>query len=128
MTDTILDAKQMAEIAQKYVDIICSHDLEAMCDLFAPDAIQEDPVGGEIRAGIDAIREFYTGVLSHNIKAELIGSARCAGNSLAFPMTVTVGEEDSQVRLETINVYEFSKDGKFQSMKAYWGVDNCSSV
>ncbi len=128
MTDTILDAKQMAEIAQRYVDIISSHDLEAMCNLFAPDAMQEDPVGGEPRIGIDAIREFYTGVLSHNIKAELIGSARCAGNSLAFPMAVTLGDEGSQVKLETINVYEFNKDGKFTSMKAYWGADNCSSV
>jgi len=48
MTGDILDAKQLAECAQRYVDLISSHDIDALCGLFAADAIQEDPVGHEI--------------------------------------------------------------------------------
>ena len=128
MTDVTLDAKQMAEVAQRYVDIISSHDIEAMCNLFAADAIQEDPVGDEPHIGIDAIREFFQVGFSHDIKAELTGSARCAGNAVAFPLSVTFGAEGSQMKLEAIDVFEFNEDGKIQSMKAYWGADNCSAL
>ena len=123
-----MDTSQMAECAQRYVDAISSHDIEALCSLFAADAIQEDPVGNEPRIGIDAIREFFQAGSSHIIKAELMGSARCAGNALAFPLAVIFGAEGSEMKLEAIDVFEFNKDGKIQSMKAYWGADNCSSL
>jgi len=123
-----MDTSQMAECAQRYVDAISSHDIEALCSLFAADAIQEDPVGNEPRIGIDAIREFFQAGSSHIIKAELMGSARCAGNALAFPLAVIFGAEGSEMKLEAIDVFEFNEDGKIQSMKAYWGADNCSSL
>ena len=123
-----MDTSQMAECAQRYVDAISSHDIEALCRLFAADAIQEDPVGDEPHIGVDAIREFFQAGSSHIIKAELMGSARCAGNALAFPLAVIFGAEGSEMKLEAIDVFEFNEDGKIQSMKAYWGADNCSSL
>ncbi|NQT71818.1 MAG: nuclear transport factor 2 family protein [Chloroflexi bacterium] len=128
MTGDILDAKQLAECAQRYVDLISSHDIDALCGLFAADAIQEDPVGHEPHIGIDAIREFFLVGFSADIKAELTGSPRCAGNAVAFPLSVTFGVGDSVMKLEAIDVFEFNDEGKIQTMKAYWGADNCSSL
>jgi steroid delta-isomerase len=123
-----MDTNQMAECAQRYVDAISSHDIEAVCSFFAADAIQEDPVGHEPYIGLDAIREFFMIGFSADIKAELIGSARCAGNAVAFPLSVTFGAGDAVMKLEAIDVFEFNEAGKIQSMKAYWGPENCSSL
>ncbi len=123
-----MDNGQMADIARQYVELISSHDVDAMCELFADDAHQEDPVGNEPNIGIDAIREFYTHVLSSNIQAELTGSTRCAGNSVAFPFDAFLGMEGSNLKLEVIMVFEFNAEGKIKTMKAYWGAENCAEV
>ncbi len=123
-----MDNSQMADVAKRYIGIISSHDLEAMCSLFAEDAYQEDPVGNEPNIGIDAIREFYTHVLSSDIRAELTGSMRCAGNSVAFPFDVFLGMEGSKMKLDVIIVFEFNEEGKIKTMKAYWGPENLSEI
>jgi len=123
-----MDNSQMTEVAKRYIEIINSHDLEAMCSLFDKDAYQEDPVGNEPNIGIDAIRDFYTHVLSSDIQAELTGSTRCAGNALAFPFDAFLGMEGANLKLEVIMVFEFNEEGKIKTMKAYWGAENCSEV
>ncbi len=123
-----MDNSQMAGIAQRYVEIVSSHDIEAMCGLFARDAYQEDPVGHEPHIGIDAIREFFQAGFSHIAKAELTGSIHCAGNTVAFPLAVIIDAGGSQLRLDAIDVFEFNEEGNIQTMKAYWGPENCSEV
>ena len=123
-----MDNSQLAAIATKYVETINSHNVNAMCSLFANDAYQEDPVGSEPNIGIDAIREFYSHVLSSDIRAELTGSTRCAGNSVAFPFDAIVGMESSVFRLEVIMVFEINDEVKITTMKAYWGPENLSAV
>lgn len=123
-----MDNSQMAGVAGRYVEIISSHDLDAMCDLFADDAYQEDPVGHEPNVGIGAIREFYTHVFASDIRAELSGNIRCAGNSVAFPFDVFLGMEGSNLKLEVIMVFEFNDKGKIKTMKAYWGPENLTEV
>ncbi len=123
-----MDNNQMAEVAKRDIEIITSHDLEGMCSLFADDAYQEDPVGNEPNIGMDAIRDFYTHVLSSDIQAELTGSIRCAGNSVAFPFDVVLGMQGTNLKLEVIIVFEFNEAGKIKTMKAYWGAENCSEV
>lgn len=123
-----MDNAQMAQIPKRYVEIVSSHDIEAMCSLFAADAIQEDPVGHDPHIGIEAIRDFFMVGFSADIKAELIGAPRCAGNSVAFPLAVTFAAGDSRLKLEAIDVFDFNEEGKIKSMKAYWGAENCSEV
>jgi len=119
---------QMVEVARSYVELITSHDVDAICSLFADDAYQEDPVGNEPNIGIDAIREFYEHVLASDIRAELTGDFRCAGNSVAFPFEVTIGMEGARFKLEVIIVFEIAEGGKIETMKAYWGPENLSQV
>jgi len=118
----------MVESVQRYIDALSSHDIVTIGELFDEQASLEDPVGSEPLVGSDAIREWYMNGFSMNIKAQLTGNVRCAGNSAAFPFFVTLGSGSSVTKLESIDVFEFGEDGKIRTMKAYWGPENCSSV
>jgi len=128
MTDGILDNNQMADVARRYIEAVTSHDLDGVSALFAADAVQEDPVGHEPHVGIDAIREFFKVGFVADIRGELAGSVLCAPNAIAFPLAVTFKAGDSTLKLEAIDVFEFNEEGKIQSMKAYWGAENCREV
>ena len=51
-------SQEIQNIVHSYVDMMCSDDIEGIMDLYAVDATAEDPVGGEVKQGIDALREF----------------------------------------------------------------------
>jgi len=123
-----MDNSEMAAVATKYIAEINSHDVDAMCALFADDAYQEDPVGNEPNIGINAIREFYEHVLSSDIRAESTGNVRCAGDSVAFPFNAFIGMAGARFKLEVILVFGFNDAGKIKTMKAYWGPENLSEV
>lgn len=115
-----MDATRKSEIAKQYLAAVSDGDVATIRAMYATDAILEDPVGSDLREGIEAICEFYEQGAQMNVSAELTGAPRCAGNTVAFPFKVKVGE----MTIEVIDVFEFNTDGKIQSMKAYWGPDN----
>ena len=86
-------------------------------EIYADDAVVEDPVGSEPYIGIDAIVGFYEGAFATGAKIALSGDVRCAGNAAAFPFKVLMEGVD----ISPIDVFEFNAEGKVQSMKAYWG-------
>lgn len=72
--------------------------------------------------GIEAIKAFYKSAFDMNVKLELNGKPRCAGNSVAFSFDVVM----TGMKISPIDVFELNADGKVQSMKAYWSADNMS--
>ena len=115
-----MDAASKIEVANQYMSAVSEGDVAAIREMYAIDAILEDPVGSELREGIDAICEFYQLGAQMSVTAQLTGAPRCAGNAVAFPFKVEVGE----MTIEVIDVFEFNAEGKIQSMKAYWGPEN----
>ena len=69
----------------KYVEAFDKADMSLIREIYADDAIVEDPVGTDVHEGIDAVCAFYEGALSSGCKLELTGDPRCAGNAVAFP-------------------------------------------
>ena len=59
--------------------------LELIREIFADNAVIEDPVGTEPKEGIDAIMEFYSQSFEMKAKLSLNGPSRSAGNSVVFP-------------------------------------------
>lgn len=106
----------------QYVEAFDKADMSLIKELFAADAVVEDPVGTEPHKGIDAICAFYEQGFSMGAKLSLNEDPRCAGNSVAFSFTVTVGA----MKIQPIDVFEFNEQGKVVSMKAYWGPENTS--
>jgi steroid delta-isomerase len=106
----------------KYVEAFEKADMSIIREIFADDAVVEDPVGSDPHKGIEEICGFYEQGFSMHAKLSLNEEPRCAGNSVAFSFTVTVGE----MKIQPIDVFEFNEQGKVASMKAYWGPENTS--
>ena len=115
-TATLLKAVEM------YVQAFDKADLNIIREIYAEDAILEDPVGSPARHGIEEILEFYKAGLAAGIKLRLNGKPRCAGNSVAFAFDGVM----KNMTISPIDVFELNADGKIQHMRAYWGPENVS--
>ena len=115
-----MDARDKIAVVHQYVEAFDKQDLGIIRDIYADDAVVEDPVGSDAHVGIDAVCAFYEGALAAGVKLGLTGSPRCAGNAVAFPFQVQM----PGMAIEVIDVFEFNEAGKVVSMKAYWGPEN----
>ena len=104
----------------KYIEAFAKGDMEIIRELYADNAVVEDPVGSDPYIGIDAIVGFYSASLGSEVTLELTGTPRCSGNAVAFPFRAVIGE----MKIEIIDVFEFNDVGKVIGMKAYWGPEN----
>ena len=118
-----MDVKDKLEVVDKYVEAFDKADTAIIKEMFAADAIVEDPVGSDVHNGIEAICTFYDGALASGAKLVKTGPPRCAGNSVAFPFQVTM----PGMTIDVIDVFEFNEAGKVVSMKAYWGPENLTA-
>ncbi|MEH6549234.1 MAG: nuclear transport factor 2 family protein [Pseudomonadales bacterium] len=115
-----MEASEKIAVVEKYVRSFDESSLELIKEIFADDAIVEDPVGTEQRNGIGAIAEFYKTGFEANAKLELTSKPRCAGNSVAFSFDVVM----TGMKISVTDVFEFNDAGKVVLMKAYWGPEN----
>ena len=115
-----MHAADKIAVVEKYIQAFANNDISLIKEIYAEDATVEDPVGSEVRHGIAAIVEFYQQGFGAGAKLELTGPARCAGNAVAFPFSVSV----ASMKIDVIDVFEFNIGGKVASMKAYWGPEN----
>ncbi|WP_028479597.1 nuclear transport factor 2 family protein [Nocardia sp. CNY236] len=118
-------ATQIRDVVEQYVKLVASGPIEDIVELYAPDAVVEDPVGTPPKQGHAAIREFYEMLTPLDRETELRPeNIRIAGNAAAFSFTVvtTVGEQ--RIVVSPIDVMEFDDEGRICRMRAYWGEDN----
>lgn len=118
-----MDASAKIATVEKYVEAFDKQSMDLIREIYADDAVIEDPVGTDPYRGIEAICGFYEGGLGAGAKLVLTGPVRCAGNAAAFPFQVVMGE----MVINIIDVFEFNDAGKVTSMKAYWGPESMAS-
>ena len=119
-------AEDITQIVTRYLDFVSTGQPDEIAALYADDATVEDPVGGEVHIGRQAIRGFY-GTLE-NVKAQTeVLTLRALGNEAAFYWTLTTDFGGSGTRIDIISVMTFDDDGNIASMKAYWGQDNVTN-
>ena len=115
----------------RYISLVAKGSADDLAELYAEDAIVEDPVGGgEVHIGRQAIHGFYSGLASADgveREAELV-TLRVAGNEAAFQFRLTVGAGEHRILIEPIDVMVFGEDGKVAAMKAYWSPDNVTQL
>lgn len=115
-----MEVQDKIAAVHQYVEAFEKGDINLIKDLYATDATVEDPVGSELHVGAEAVFTFYQGAIQSGVKLELLGTPRCAGNSVAFPFLVKA----PGMTIEVIDVFEFNSAGKVCSMRAYWGPEN----
>jgi steroid Delta-isomerase len=120
-------AEDIADAVNRYIGLLAKGSAADIAELYARDATVEDPVGGEVHIGRQAIRGFYAAVENAERECELV-SLRVAGNEAAFQFRLTVKGGDSGIVIEPIDVMAFGDDGKVTAMKAYWSADNVTQL
>jgi steroid delta-isomerase len=111
--------EDITNAVNRYLELVANGTADEIAGLYADDATVEDPVGGEVHIGRQAIHGFYKNI--ENIpRATELRSLRVAGHEAAFMFTITVGGDGGKMRIEPIDVMVFNADGKIATMKAYW--------
>jgi steroid delta-isomerase len=120
-------AEVIADTVNRYISLVAKGSADDIADLYADDATVEDPVGGEVHIGRQAIRGFYSAVEDAERECELV-SLRIAGNEAAFQFRLTVKAGDGGMVIEPIDVIVVNDDGKVTAMKAYWSAENVAQL
>ncbi|HEY5149970.1 MAG TPA: SgcJ/EcaC family oxidoreductase [Mycobacterium sp.] len=116
-------AEQITQTVHQYLDFVAKGDPDQIAALYAVDATVEDPVGGEVHIGRQAIRNFYTAVENASSQTD-VETLRVLGHEAAFYWTLTI----HGMRISIISVMTFDDEAKIASMKAYWGPENITTV
>jgi steroid delta-isomerase len=123
-------AEHITDTVNRYISLIAKGSADDLVELYADDATVEDPVGGEVHIGRQAIHGFYSGLASADgveRGAELV-TLRVAGNEAAFQFRLTVGAGEHRILIEPIDVMVFGDDGKVTAMKAYWSPSDVTQL
>jgi steroid Delta-isomerase len=109
----------ITDTVNRYIELVAKGSADDIVELYADDATVEDPVGGEVHIGRQAIRGFYAAVSDVQRECELV-TLRVAGHEAAFQFRLTVTAGEHKMVIEPIDVMVFDAQGKVTAMKAYW--------
>lgn len=116
-------AEAIRNTVNRYIDLVAKGSADDLVELYADDATVEDPVGGEVHIGRQAIHGFYSAVDNLQPECELV-SLRVAGNEAAFQFRLAVSAGEHRMVIEPIDVMVFDSRGKIAAMKSYWSPDD----
>ncbi|MCP5040455.1 MAG: Nuclear transport factor 2 [bacterium] len=111
--------KEIRSLVDSYVKMMCDSDIEGILALYADDATAQDPVGGEVQKGKEALRNFYA-LTAPALQVELNGPVCVAGRECAFLLLAELTMGDNKQYLDATDIFSFNDEGKITSMKAYW--------
>ncbi len=112
-------AQAITDTVNRYLELVAGGGADDIVELYADDATVEDPVGGEVHIGRQAIHGFYSAVNNVERRCELV-TLRVCGNEAAFHFRLTVAAGEHRMVIEPIDVMAFDEHGKIAAMKAYW--------
>ena len=115
-----------AKTVKRYLELAGEGRTDDIVELYAEDGTVEDPVGGEVHIGHEAIRRFYSALSDVNAEPELF-TLRAIGNEAAWYWALKVDVGGNRMRIEIISTMTFNDDGKVASMKAYWTPENITN-
>ena len=108
-------------------DYAVAKDKQNWLDLFAEDAIVQDPIGkspldpiGDGHKGKEAIEKFYDTVIANgNIEFNILESIPCADECANFAQIINV-VGDVKIETKMIVIYRVNSDNKIVSLRAFW--------
>ncbi len=117
------------ELGRASMAAVESGDRQAWLDLFADDAVVEDPIGpsafdpeGKGHRGIDAIAAFYDNVIAVNesIRFTIHQSFLCGDEAANVGVIRISFAGGAAVEVDGVYVYRRSPDDKIASLRAFW--------
>jgi steroid Delta-isomerase len=116
-----------ATTVHRYLELASQGRADDVAELYAADGTVEDPVGGEVHIGRQAVRGFYDALPTSGASADLV-TLRALGNEVAFFWALIIDLGENKMRIEIISVMTFNDEGKIATMKAYWGPENVTQL
>ncbi|MEC3957206.1 nuclear transport factor 2 family protein [Nocardia sp. CDC153] len=116
-------AAQPRDVVEQYVKLVATGPTSAVVDLYAEDAVVEDPIGTPERRGHEAIGELYKALENLDRETEL-HTVKVAGNQVAAHFTLVTVSNGHRMTLSPIDVMELNDEGKIISMRAYWSPED----
>lgn len=120
--------KHYTQAVDSYLRGLNEKDLKGILSLYAENATVEDPVGSDLVEGMAAIKKFYGGAVTMDLKLTRIGPVRIAANEAAFPFQLEMEVDGKLMKTDIIDVFKFDEEGKIVSMRAFWGPSNRKEV
>ena len=120
--------EQITETVNRYLESAGRGAVDEIVELYTTDATVEDPVGGEVHIGREAIRGFYAGLAEGGRFETEVVTLRALGHEAAFFWRLTMKMGDGGIRIEIISVMTFDGDANITSMKAYWTPENITPL
>jgi len=120
-------AQSITNTVKRYLELVGGGTADDIVELYADDATVEDPVGGEVHIGRQAIHGFYAAVDTAERECELV-TLRVSGDEAAFQFRLTLAVGGHRMRIEPIDVMAFDEHGKITSMKAYWSAADATQL
>src|SRR5690349_7912665 len=94
--------EENANTVNRYLELAALGKVDEIVELYAQDGTVEDPVGGEVHIGREAIRGFYSAIPAGNNASEML-TLRALGQEAAFYWALTVELGGNRVRIEIIS-------------------------
>lgn len=119
---------------QRSRDAVTARDKEAWLEVFADDAIIEDPIGpshfdpeGKGHRGKEAISAFWDKAIAptDRIEFNFVDTFQC-GNEEANVGSIVITTAGYQVTAEGVFTYKANDEGKMVALRAYWEVDRAT--
>jgi ketosteroid isomerase-like protein len=135
MTDTANDTLTARELGIRSRAAVHARDRDAWLDLFADDALVQDPIGpspfdpeGKGHRGKEAIAAFYDTVIapSEAIDFEIDQSYLCGGGDEVADVGIirtTIAGGTHQAVVHVVMTYRSNGAGKIAALRAYWEFD-----
>jgi len=118
------DPARMAAAVEAYVAAFDAGDPDRVAALYAEEATLEDPIGGPLQRGREAIRAFYAEAMKTGAKLTLEGPVRIGGDYAVFPFSVHLDYDGSPKRIDVIDSFRFNDANQVVEMRAFWGATN----
>ena len=127
MTEVSEATEATAATVRRYVALLATGTADDLVAMFADDATVEDPVGGEVRVGRQAIHTFFSALENLDRETELV-LLRVAGHEAAFVFNITFTTGDARMRLEPVDTVVFNADGRIASLRSYFAPSDVAPV
>ncbi|HZU48803.1 MAG TPA: nuclear transport factor 2 family protein [Mycobacterium sp.] len=137
MTDTQTKTEHPAHAAgRRSREAVQAKDKQAWLEVFADDAIVEDPIGpsafdpeGKGHRGRDAISAFWDKAIAPTDKIEFNfrDTFQC-GNEEANVGNIVITMGGHQITAEGVFTYKANGDGKLVALRAYWEMDRAAAT
>jgi steroid delta-isomerase len=112
--------EQVRAAVDAYVGAINKDDRDAWLAVFAPGAVQEDPVGTPVNVGHEAIGRFWDNfhVNAERVELHPTNMVVC-GAEAAVPLTLVAYTGGFAVEMDCVDVFTVGDDGLITGMRGF---------